>query len=130
MVSSEAKNGFNCVSCGTFYRDEANCGVVRQHENPARGFNFYGRGVCPSPSLIFQRPRRTLGLTRRVACPKPLDQLSFLTPIRRMTEHPFCPPHGNVLLNPSLQNFPRSRVKKPLYGAEYFDCPLLIAVPK
>jgi hypothetical protein len=42
MVSSEAKNGFNCVSCGTFYRDEANCGVVRQHENPARGFNRYG----------------------------------------------------------------------------------------
>ena len=42
MVSSEAKNGFNCVSCGTFYRDEANCGVVRQHENPARGFNLYG----------------------------------------------------------------------------------------
>ena len=42
MVSSEAKNGFNCVSCGTFYRDERNCGVVRQHEHPARGFNRYG----------------------------------------------------------------------------------------
>ena len=31
MVSSGAKNGFNCVSCGTFHRDEASCGVVRQH---------------------------------------------------------------------------------------------------
>jgi hypothetical protein len=47
-----------------------------------------------------------------------------------MTEHRLYPPHENVLLNPSLQNFPRSRVKKPLYGAEYFDCALLIAAPK
>jgi len=47
-----------------------------------------------------------------------------------MTEHRLYLPHENVLLNPSLQNFPRSRVKKPLYGAEYFDCPLLIAAPK
>jgi predicted amidohydrolase YtcJ len=34
-----------------------------------------------------------------------------------MTEHRLHPPHENVLLNPGLQNFPRSRVKKPLYGA-------------
>jgi hypothetical protein len=27
-----------------------------------------------------------------------------------MTEHRLHPPYGNVLLNPSLQNFPRSRV--------------------
>ncbi len=47
-----------------------------------------------------------------------------------MTEHRLYSPHKNVFLNPSLQNFPRSRVKKPLYGVEYFDCPLLIAVPK
>jgi len=47
-----------------------------------------------------------------------------------MTEHRLYLPHENVLLNPSLQNFPRSRVKKPLYGAEYVDCPLLIAAPK
>jgi hypothetical protein len=47
-----------------------------------------------------------------------------------MTEHRLCPPHENILLNPSLQNFPRSRVKKALYGVEYFDCPLLIAAPK
>jgi len=41
MVSSEAKNGFNCVSCGTFHRDEASCGVVRQNENdPAKRFPF------------------------------------------------------------------------------------------
>ena len=47
-----------------------------------------------------------------------------------MTEHRLYPPHENVLLNPSLQNFPRSRVKKPLYGVEYVDYPLLIAAPK
>src|SRR5262245_6188654 len=41
-----------------------------------------------------------------------------------MTEHRLYPPHENVLLNPSLQSFPRSRVKKPLYGVKYFDCPL------
>src|SRR5262245_15516868 len=40
-----------------------------------------------------------------------------------MTEHRLCPPHGNVLLNPSLQNFPCSRVKTPLYGAEYVSPP-------
>src|SRR5262249_60939830 len=54
----------------------------------------------------------------------------FNPPIRRMPEHRLCPPHGNVLLNPSLQNFPRSRVNTPLYGAEYVDYPLLIASPK
>jgi len=47
-----------------------------------------------------------------------------------MKEHPFHPPYGNVLLNPSLQNFPCSRVKKPLYGVKYIDYPLLIAAPK
>jgi hypothetical protein len=47
-----------------------------------------------------------------------------------MTEHRLYPPHENVLLNPSLQDLPRSRVKKPLYGVEYFDYPLLIAAPK
>jgi hypothetical protein len=41
-----------------------------------------------------------------------------------MSEHRLHPPYGNVLLNPSLQNFPRSRVKKPLYGVEYVDYPL------
>src|SRR6516165_8823220 len=41
MVSSEAKNGFNCVSCGTFHRDEASCGVVRQNDSdPAKRFPF------------------------------------------------------------------------------------------
>src|SRR5215470_20250271 len=34
MVSSEAKNGFNCVSCGTFCRDEANCGVRSPTREP------------------------------------------------------------------------------------------------
>jgi len=33
----------------------------------------------PSPSLIVQRQRRTVGLSRRAACPQTLDQLSCLT---------------------------------------------------
>ena len=41
-----------------------------------------------------------------------------------MTEHRLYPPHENVLLDPSLQDSPRIRVKKPLYGVEYFDYPL------
>src|SRR5262249_8589370 len=34
MVSSEAKNGFNCVSCGTFHRDEASCGCRSPTREP------------------------------------------------------------------------------------------------
>ena len=43
MVSSEAKNGFNCVSCGTFHRDEASCGCRSPTpESPRKG---EGRGL-------------------------------------------------------------------------------------
>jgi hypothetical protein len=45
MVSSEAKNGFNCVSCGTFRAGgEARPRAIRQNENPAEGFPC---GGCP-----------------------------------------------------------------------------------
>jgi len=35
MVSSKAKNGFNCVSCGTHGGGQAGGMSIRQHENPA-----------------------------------------------------------------------------------------------
>jgi hypothetical protein len=35
MVSSKAKNGFNCVSCGTHGGGQAGGVSIRQHENPA-----------------------------------------------------------------------------------------------
>jgi hypothetical protein len=34
MVSSKAKNGFNCVSCGTHGRWTSLRHVIRQNENP------------------------------------------------------------------------------------------------
>src|SRR5262245_29132863 len=84
----------------------------------------------PSPSLIVQRQRRTVGLSRRAACPQTLDQLSCLT---ANSADDRASPSPATWKRPSQSKpakLPRSRVKKPLYGAEYFDCPLLIAVPK
>jgi len=48
-------------------------------------------------------------------------------PNRRITEHPLNPPSVNILFNPGSQDFPRGGVKKSLYGAEHFGCPVLIA---
>src|SRR5262249_23840759 len=40
MVSSEAKNGFNCVSCGTFRGGEARPRAIRQTRTPPERLTF------------------------------------------------------------------------------------------
>src|SRR5262245_7276152 len=45
MVSSEAKNGFNCVSCGTFRGGEARPRAVRPKREPRPSVCRQGRGL-------------------------------------------------------------------------------------